>query len=93
VVKKTVSPMSKTAGSRNFFIASSLFLPYFEDMMPVLWKGHQIFSRVSMIKITKQPIKGESLAEVIYVFLSRNSMDRKHRQIVALAGGLLPGAR
>ena len=31
-----------------------------------------------MIKITKQPIKGASLAEVIYVFLSRNFMDRKH---------------
>ena len=46
-----------------------------------------------MIKVTKQPIKGASLAEVIYVFLSRNFMDRKHRQIMTLAGGFLPGAR
>ena len=33
-VKKIINPAIKTIGSRNFFIASSLFLPYFHDMMP-----------------------------------------------------------
>jgi len=33
-VKKIINPAIKTIGSRNFFIASSLFLPYFHAMMP-----------------------------------------------------------
>jgi len=46
-----------------------------------------------MIKIIKQPIKSASLAEAIYVSLSQNFRDRNYRQIMALAGCFLPGAR
>ena len=46
-----------------------------------------------MIKITKQPVKGASPAEATHVFLSQSFMDRKYRQIMAIAGSFLLDAR